>query len=81
MIHTYMHTSLAITTLKSGLRPSFSHTTRVMCVNFIRELRGVQFNVDYERQIFEKLFMAILEKSAEKIAEDMLFYFIFRFDA
>ena len=31
-----------------------------MCVNFIHKWRGLQFKVDSERQIFEKLFMAIL---------------------
>ena len=36
------------------------HTTHVMCVNFMREWRNLQFNVHSERQIFEKLFMAIL---------------------
>ena len=29
-----------------------SHTTHVVCVNFIREWRDLQFNVDSERQIF-----------------------------
>ena len=33
-----------------------SHTTHVVCVNFMREWRDLQFNVDSERQIFEKLF-------------------------
>ena len=33
-----------------------SHTTHVVSVNFIREWRDLQFNVDSERQIFEKLF-------------------------
>ena len=33
------------------------HATHVVCVNFIREWRDLQFNVDSERQIFEKLFM------------------------
>ena len=32
-----------------------SHTTQVVCVNFIREGRDVQFNVDLEQLIFEKL--------------------------
>ena len=32
------------------------YTTHVVCVNFIRELRNLQFNVNPERQIFEKLF-------------------------
>ena len=36
-----------------------SHTTYVVCIHFIPEWRDLQFNVDSERQIFEKLFMAI----------------------
>ena len=38
-----------------------SHTTYVVCVNFVHTWRDLQFKVDSERQIFfEKLFMAIL---------------------
>ena len=37
-----------------------SDTTHVMYVNFIHEWRDLQFKVDSERQIFKKLFMAIL---------------------
>ena len=39
-----------------------SHTTYVVCVNFIHKWRDLLFKVDSERQIFffEKLFMAIL---------------------
>ena len=33
-----------------------SHTNYVVCLNFICEWRDVQFTVDSERQIFEKLF-------------------------
>ena len=29
-----------------------SHTTHVVCVDFIREWRNLQFNVDSERQIY-----------------------------
>ena len=29
-----------------------SHTTHVVCINFIRDLRDLQFNVDSELQIF-----------------------------
>ena len=36
-----------------------SSTTHLVCVNFIHELRDLQFIVDSERQIFEKLFIAI----------------------
>ena len=31
-----------------------SHTTHVVCVNFIREWWDLQFNVNSERQIFAK---------------------------
>ena len=37
-----------------------SHTIYVVCVTFIHKWRDLQFKVDSERQIFEKLFMAIL---------------------
>ena len=37
-----------------------SHTTYVVCVNFIHKWRDLQFKVDSERQIFEKLLMANL---------------------
>ena len=37
-----------------------SHTTHVVCVNFICEWRDLQFNVYAERQIFEKLFHGML---------------------
>ena len=37
-----------------------SHVTYVVCINSIHDWRDLQFKVDYERQIFEKLFMAIL---------------------
>ena len=36
-----------------------SHTTHVVCANFMREWWHLQFNVDSERQIFKKLFMAV----------------------
>ena len=37
-----------------------SHTTYVVYVNFIQKWRDLQFKVDSERQIFEKLFMTVL---------------------
>ena len=56
-----------------------SHTTHVVCVNFIREWLDLQFNVDSGRQIFEKLshgrfiyFQSFSQKSAERKS-----YFIF----
>ena len=36
-----------------------SHSTQVVCVNVIHEWRDLQPKVDSDRQIFEKLFMAI----------------------
>ena len=45
-----------ITTLQSGLRPSFSHHLYVVCVNFIYEWRNLQFKVDSQRQIFWETF-------------------------
>ena len=36
------------------------HTTHVVCVNFIYENWDLQFKVDSEQQIFEKLLKAIL---------------------
>ena len=50
-----------------------SHTTHVVCVNFVRDWRDLQFNVDSERQIFEKLFngnlfysQSFCQKSAQR---------------
>ena len=50
-----------------------SHTTCVMCVNFIHEWLDIQFNVDFERQVLEKLFhgnciysQSFCQKSVEK---------------
>ena len=62
-----------------------SHTTHVVCVNFIREWRDIQFNVDSERQIFEKLFhgnfiysQSFCQKSAVRKSPKKYFsYFIF----
>ena len=49
-----------------------SYTTYVVCINFIHELRDLELKVDAERQIFEKLLIAIFiysqsfcQKSAE----------------
>ena len=59
--HTYIHTYIH----NSPLQPFIqhynlaSHTTHVVCVNFICEWRDLQFNVDSERQIFQKLFMLV----------------------
>ena len=37
-----------------------SHTTYIVSVNFVHMWRDLQFKVDSERQIFEKLFTAVL---------------------
>ena len=37
-----------------------SHIIYDVCVNFIHELQNQHFKVDFEQQIFEKLFTAIL---------------------
>ena len=51
--HTYIHNwSLQPFSQDFGLA---SHTAHVACVNFIRDWRDLQFNVDSERQISEKL--------------------------
>ena len=36
-----------------------SHVIHIVCVNILHEWRGLQFNVNSEWQIFEKLFTAI----------------------
>ena len=63
-----------------------SHTTHVVCINFIHEWRDLQFNVDSERQIFKKLFhgsfiysQSFCQKSAERESRrrNIFLYFIF----
>ena len=58
-----------------------SHTTHVVCVNFIRGWLDLQFNVDSERQIFEKFChgrFIYSHKSAERMSPKKYFwYFIF----
>ena len=61
-----------------------SHITFIECVNFLHEWRDLQFKVDYERQIFEKLFMAICnysqsfcQKSVEFSASFLKSHFFF----
>ena len=56
MILRWIHASYL---LNGPLQPYYyllaSHTTHIVCVNFIREWWDLQFNLDSERQIFEKL--------------------------
>ena len=60
-----------------------SHTTYVLCVNFIRMWWDLEFNVDSERQIFEKLFQGFLfseflkEICWEEIGEEIFFFSYF----
>ena len=83
-IHTYIHNwPLQPFSQDYGLA---SYTTRVVCANFIREQRDLQFNVDSERQIFEKLFhdssiysQSFCQKSAERKSLKK-YFFVFRFD-
>ena len=71
VLHTYIHNRpLQPFSQDYGLA---SHSTHVVCVNFIREWRHLQFNVDSERQIFENLFhgrfihsQSFCQKSAER---------------
>ena len=67
----------------------FSPTTHIVWVNFIREWRDLQFNVDSKQQIFEKLFhgrfrficsQSFCQKSAERKSQK-IYFFLLRFDA
>ena len=62
-----------------------SHTTHVVCVNFIGEWRDLQFNVDSERQIFWETFHGSFNLLSQilpgKIADEIYFFFVFRFDS
>ena len=82
-IHTYVHWSLQPFSQDFGLA---SHTTHIVCVNFIRDWRDLPFNVDFERQIFEKLFhgrflfyyQSFCQKYAERKSPKKYFsYFVF----
>ena len=57
-----------------------SHTTHVVCVNFIRQWRDVQFNVVSERQVFEKLCHTLrnfCQKSDERNSPKKYFFSYF----
>ena len=83
-IHTYIH--------NWPLQPfsqdygQASHTTHVLCVNFLPKLRDLLFNVDSERQFFEKLFhvrfiysQSFCQKAAERKSPKKLIFSLFRF--
>ena len=63
-----------------------SHTTYVVCVNFIHKWRDLQFKIDSERKIFWETFLwqfyllseFLPEICWEQIAQEILF--VFRFD-
>ena len=82
-IHIYIHNwSLQPFSQDYGLA---SHTTHVVCVNFIRERRDLQFNVDSERQIFWETFSwqfyllseFLPEICWEEVAEEIFFFISF----
>ena len=61
-----------------------SHSTHVVCVNFICEQWDLQFNIDPKRQIFEKFFLLNLsyslsfcQKFAERKSPKKYFFFFF----
>ena len=56
----YIYTKFVITNPSVRTIDLVSYTTYVVCINFILKWRGLQFKVNSERQISEKLFMAIL---------------------
>ena len=61
-----------------------SHTTNVVCVNFVHKWRNLQFKVDSERQIFWETFhgnfiysQSLCQKSAErKLPKKYFLYFV-----
>ena len=81
---TYIHNNWALQSFSQDYGLA-SHTTHVVYVNFIRERRDLQFNVDSKRQIFEKLFhgsyiytQRFCQKSAEsKSPKKYFLYYIF----
>ena len=56
-----------------------AHTTHVMCVSFIHKWQDLQFNVDFEPQIFDKLFTAGLFDLKSSVISEKKFSFIFHF--
>ena len=58
-IHTYIQTYIHNCSLQPFSQDygQASHTTHDVCVNFIRKWRDLQFNIDFERQIFLRNFL------------------------
>ena len=82
-IHTYIY---IIGHYNSSIRiiDLVSHTTYVVCINFIHKLRDLQFKVDSERQIFWETFngnfiysQSFCQKSVEKKLPKKYFRFSF----
>ena len=70
LIHTYIHNwPLQPFSQDYGL---VSHTTHVVCVNFIRELSDLQFNVNSERLIFWEAFSWQIYLLSELLARNLL---------
>ena len=85
-MNSYIHTYI-IGHYNPSVRITAELLTPLMlrALNFIREWRDLQFNIDSERQIFEKLFhgrfiftlKVLLKIRWEEVAEEIFFYFIF----
>ena len=81
-IHTYIHNwPLQPFSMDYGLA---SHTTHVVCFNFIRQWHDLQFKIDSERQISEKLFhgrfiysQSFCQKSSERKWPKEIFFSYF----
>ena len=79
-MHTYIH-NWPLQPFSQGYGLAF-HTTHVVCFNFICEWWDLQFKVDFEGQIFEKLFrgrfiysQSFCQKSAERKSPKKYFSF------
>ena len=69
-LHTYIHNwPLQHFSQAYGL---VSHTTHVVCFNFIREWRDLQFNVDFKQQIFWETFSGQVLFALRDFARNML---------
>ena len=72
-----------ITTLQPGLRPRFTRQLYGVCKFLIHEWQVIQFKIDFKRQIFEILLMAIYLLSEfftkNLVVQGTVFFFKFRF--
>ena len=81
-LHTHIHNS-SLQPFSQDYGLAF-HTTYVECANSIQQWRELQFNVDFKRQILEKLFhgrfiysQSFCQKSAERKLPNKIFFFYF----